>query len=160
MRDAGSPGYVRFSDNSHSSNKIVSFVRDIACFNVVSLLLARASARRREITTTLALGSGRGRLLQPFLAESLLLSLAGALLGVTLAKFVAVLLGRVPLPLPVPIVLDIRPYWPVAVYAALITVAAALMCGLLPAWQSVTTGLLLLRNPAIAGGHIGVPPIF
>jgi putative ABC transport system permease protein len=116
---------------------VVSLVLLIACVNVASLLLARLSARRREIATRLALGSSRGRLMQQFLAESLLLSLLGAALGFALADAVAVLLAHVHLPFPVPIVLDVRPDWRVALYGTLITIGAALMCGLLPAWQSV-----------------------
>ncbi|MES1260159.1 MAG: FtsX-like permease family protein, partial [Acidobacteriota bacterium] len=108
----------------------------IACMNVASLLLARAAARRREIATRLALGSSRGRLLQQFLAESLLLSLFGAVLGFALAEVTALGLAHVHLPLPIPIILDIQPDWRVAIYAALLTIIAALACGLLPAWQA------------------------
>ncbi len=120
---------------------VTGLVLLIACVNVASLLLARASARRREIAIRLALGAGRGRLLQQLLADSLLLSLLGAALGLALAQVTAVLLARIHLPLPIPIRLQIEPDWRLAVYAAILTTFAALACGLLPAWQSLKESL-------------------
>jgi hypothetical protein len=116
---------------------IVGLVLLIACVNVASLLLARASARRREIAIRLALGAGRGRLLQQLLADSLLLCVLGAGFGLALSQITATLLARIQLPLPIPLRLQIEPDWRVAAYAALLTSFAVLACGLLPAWQSV-----------------------
>jgi predicted permease len=106
----------------------------IACVNLANLLLARTAARRHEIAVRAALGAGRWRLARMTLTEALVLSSAGAALGLALAAFSARFLlagfwtGYVQLSLnPSP---DIR----VVAFAALLAVFTGVLFGIVPAW--------------------------
>ena len=118
----------------------VAFVLLIACANVANLMLARATTRRREISVRLALGASRGRVVRQLLTESLILSLAGAAIGVAMAIIGNRLwLGMIPLELPfwMKFVIDM----PVLLFTVLVATLSAVAFGLLPAFQSSDTRL-------------------
>jgi len=110
----------------------------IVCGNVTSLLLARASARGRELAVRLALGASRWRLTRTMLTESVLLALAGGVLGVALAYGgIRLLLASLPTDLVLPsylkmVALDSR----VLAFMLLLSVITGLISGLLPALRS------------------------
>ena len=113
----------------------VVFVLLITCANVAHLMLARASARRREISIRAALGATRRRLMRQLLVESALLAGAGGVLGVLLAAAgidVLVALGGESIPRAEAITIDGR----ILGIAAAISVATALVFGLVPALRA------------------------
>jgi putative ABC transport system permease protein len=111
------------------------FLLLIGCANVVNLLVARMTARQGELALRLALGAGRGRLVRQFLAEALVLSLGGGLLGVVIGLGgVRVLLSLEPGHLPR--VNEVGVHWPVLLFALAVSVACAFVLGLLTAWRA------------------------
>ena len=109
----------------------VGMILLIVCVNLSNLLLARTAARNKEFAMRSALGAGRGRLVRQLLTESLVLSLAGALVGLGIAYAVVVWLahqGSVALPL----LNEVRVDTSALVWTLLIAVGAAVFFGLAP----------------------------
>ena len=131
----------------------VALVLLISCVNVANLLLARASARGREIAMRQALGAQRARLIRQFLTEGLLLFLLGGIAGLSLLfstqKF---LLRLVPESFPKPN--DISINWDVLGFALAVSVIAGTVFGLAPAWLMTRFDLIgtLRQEGRGAGG--------
>jgi predicted permease len=115
---------------------VVSIVLVIACANIASVLLARATARRREIAVRLALGAGRARLIRQLLTETLMLFVVGGAAGLLLARVLTSLLIRLVPALPVPVDLALPLDARVATFTAALSLIAALLSGLIPARQA------------------------
>jgi predicted permease len=114
----------------------VLLVMLIACANVGNLLLSRSAVREKELAVRAALGAGRGRVMRLLLAEALLLSVAGALLGGGIAAGSLEIFRRA--------VVDAHPpYWmhfdldgAALLYAVGLAAASCLLAGLYPAWRN------------------------
>ena len=123
----------------------VGFVLLIACANVANLLLADASARRRELAVRAALGASRWRVVRQMLTESVLLALVGGALGAlstwwTSDALMALFprnISNLDLPFVERIDVDAR----VFLFALVVSVATGLLFGLLPAWNVTRAGL-------------------
>lgn len=117
----------------------VGFVLLIACVNVANLLLARGTARGREIAMRSALGAGTGRLIRQMLTESILLAAIGGALGVAVAAVgTRAALAALPATLPraTEVGIDARVLW----FSAVISICAGILFGLLPAMRIARHG--------------------
>ncbi len=131
---------------------IAALVLVIACANLANLLLARASAREREIAIRLGLGASRGRVIRQLLTESLLLVTIGGVLAMfladTLGQWLVVALetsaDRITLPL--------RVDWMVAAFGAALALATCLLFGLAPAIRGTRLGAREVMHVGPRGG--------
>ena len=139
---------------------MVALVLLIACSNLANLLIARASARQKEIAVRLALGAGRGRLIRQLLVESLALAAAGGALGIGLAMLIVQALidflpqGQTPLSL------TNRPDGDVLAFTFAVSILAGAIFGLAPALESTRMRLAnTLKDQAggvVRGGSAGL----
>jgi predicted permease len=134
---------------------MVGLVLLIACANVASLLLTRASSRQKETAVRLALGAGRGRLVRLHLVESVLLSVAGGLVGLQLAYWVGEALIRA-LPYTDAVrTLSATPDARVGLFTLLLAVVTGMGFGIVPAIrasQADLTPALKSEAAAVVGG--------
>jgi predicted permease len=112
----------------------------IACANLAGLLLVRSIRRRREFAVRLALGARAANLLRQAIVESMVLSVAGGVVGLALAA-VALRLGISLLPETLPRIHEIGLNWPVMGFALGLALLTGLLCGLAPAFAAIHTNV-------------------
>jgi predicted permease len=136
LRAIGRGGARNFSTELQILSAAVAFVLLIACANVANLLLARGTARRREIAIRLALGATRLQLVRQLLTESLLLSLSGATLGFLLAwwgtDLSGILVGHG--------ILTSTPNPRLLAFTVLLSLMVTILFGLTPAFHATAFG--------------------
>jgi putative ABC transport system permease protein len=134
---------------------VVGLVLLIACANIASLMLARAAARHKEIAVRQALGASRARLIRQLLAESALLSLAGALLGILFASWGTALLVRYISTTQNAVFLDLSLDGRVLGFTAAVAIFTGILFGLAPAVRSTRVSLTsaMKGSQAPEAGH-------
>jgi predicted permease len=113
-----------------------------ACANVANLLLARASARQKEIATRLAIGAGRGRLVRQLLTESVMLALLGGVAGYGVARLGAYGIGNLRTPFPLPIDFSVSFDHRVLMFCTALSMLTGVVFGLVPALRATRPGLV------------------
>ena len=118
----------------------VALVLLIACANVANLLLARATARTREMAVRVSLGATRWRIARQLLTESILLSVIGAITGIALAAYGIRFIDRLPLA-GIPRIEEVSLSWRVLSFTAALTVFTGLLFGFMPALRAYAMGM-------------------
>ena len=113
----------------------------IGCANVANLVLARGTAREREVAVRAALGAGRGRLIRQFLAENILLAIVGGVLGVALGYGLMMWLKFMLPPFYLPAAIDVEMDVRVLIFTFALAVTTGVVFGLAPALSATKLDL-------------------
>jgi predicted permease len=134
---------------------VTGLVLLIACANLANLLLARAAARQREIAVRMSLGAGRLRLIRQLVAESAVLGLLGAVLGIALAWFGSALLLSMVSPGNAPLPIAIAPDGRALLFTVAVTAVTVLLFGAAPAFRATGAGpsTYLRTGRGVIGGR-------
>ena len=132
---------------------VVALLLLIACANMASLLLARGSARRREMAVRVSLGAGRWRLLRQGLTESVMLAAWGGLIGILLAYWGTGVLVRIMGSGRQRVELQAHPDPAVLLFTAGIALLTGVLCGLAPAWQAYRAAPVSFLRASAAGSE-------
>ncbi|MGO9012828.1 MAG: ABC transporter permease [Bryobacteraceae bacterium] len=134
---------------------MVALVLLIACANVANLMIARASARQKEIAVRLALGAGRARIVRQLLVEGLLLALAGGLVGLIISPWAMRLLISIMPETDPPLRFALDPNLRLVLFTMAVSVVSAVIFGLAPAVQAARPNIApVLKDQAgaVVGG--------
>jgi predicted permease len=126
----------QFAQPMHVLLAVVGFVLLIACANIANLMLARSSARQREMSVRLALGAGRSRILRQVLTESLMLAAIGGAVGLLLGYMARTALPKLLLNSWEREGMNVPFDWRVFCFTTGITLATGVLFGIAPAWNA------------------------
>ncbi len=132
---------------------IAGLVLLLACVNLANLLLARAVDRRHEVAIRLSIGAGRIALVRQLLIESLMLSSAAGVAGLTLAWWLMRSASAMRLPVDIPIVLDLPLDGRVLLFSVALSLVTAVMFGLVPALQATKVDLAGVLKDSASASH-------
>ena len=135
----------------------VGLVLVIVCVNIASLLLIRAVGRRRELAVRVAVGAGRASLFRGLLTESILLGAIGGALGLLLAYWATGAIAALDTSVGVPLINQTRLDATVIGFTLVISIAAAVVFGTMPAWQATSITDVVSRIREDAGTTTGDP---
>jgi len=121
---------------------VVGLVLLIACGDLANLLLARASARGREVAVRMALGATRGRLVRHLMTESVVLAVTGGLVGLLFAAWAGRVLAANQPPLPIPVSIEIHLDMRMMVFALGLSIVTGVVFGLAPALTASRSDLV------------------